>query len=205
MIVCIHVNKRPNNASNWHPEKHRVLYNQQNFITCQILFFGLVRKILLCEKSGCMRGMDIEAYNNFSHKRQVLDAQNIACRVSWRGKSCSIVLLLGNVLSIAPVVTTSCYYASLRPHPTLPMHFTTRIPVQKKRSDVNTWGRLGSQNSELSLHLLMISKSLSFLCILEVQVTLFLQLFNLPLIEYDIACARGVQLIIFLGYVIDLI
>jgi len=44
-----------------------------------------------------MRGMDIEAYNNFNFKRQVLDAQDIGRRVGWHGSFYSIVLLVGNV------------------------------------------------------------------------------------------------------------
>lgn len=44
------------------------------------------------------------------------------------------------------------------------------------------------------------SKGLRLLSIVGVQVTLFPQLFNLLVIEYDIACARSVQLILFLGY-----
>lgn len=102
MAVCIHANTRSNDASNWHSEIRRVLYNQQNFITCQILFLALVRQILLYETSGCMRGIDVEAYNSFTRKRHVVQAQDIGHRVSWHGSFCSIVLLVGNVFSNAP-------------------------------------------------------------------------------------------------------
>lgn len=119
MTVCIQVNTRPNDASNRHSEIHRVLYIQQNFITCQTLFLVLVREILLCETSDCMRGMDIETYNNFNHKRQVLDAQDTRCRVSWRWNFCSIVLLVGNMLSNAPPgfnIMLLCLPQSPSPH-----------------------------------------------------------------------------------------
>lgn len=120
MTVRIHVNTRSNDASNWHSEIHRVLYNQQNFITCQILFLVLVRQILLCETSGCMRRIDVEAYNSFTRKRQVVQAQDIGHRVSWHGSFCSIVLLVGNVFSNAPPgfnIMPLCLPQCPAPHP----------------------------------------------------------------------------------------
>ena len=144
MTVCIHANTRSDDGSNWHSEIHRGLYKQQNFITCQMLFLVLVREILLCETSGCMRGMDVE---------------DIGHRVSWHGSFCTIVRLVGNMLSNAPPWFQ--HHATMSPSvpsPTRPMHFTSRIPVQKKGSDVNTWGCLGSQKSELSLRLLWFQK-----------------------------------------------
>lgn len=110
---------------------HGVLYNQENFIIYQVLILVLVREILLCETSDCMRGVDIEVYKNFNYKRQVLDTQDVGS-VNM-GVSLALCCWWEIRFLMHPLVSASCYYVCLSPQPSKPHLFHQQNPSVGER------------------------------------------------------------------------
>lgn len=129
--------------------------------------------------------------------------QDTGLSVSWHRTLYSMTSVVGNVLSdtlTAFHILSLCIPQSQAPH--IPCTSPTEFQWRRKaampiREDV--W----EDKSHLSLWLLWLEKVWVSFIQWKIQVSLFSMLFNLPLIEYEIAYAKNI-LVIFLGYVIDL-